>query len=336
MHGVLGWSIRKATQAAFRKRRRWKTNATFIFPNALRVKENKPSELLATQSDSDHLRSGYRIHGRDRIKRVSVWMKKSGRLHFSVSVAADGTLLPFRRYTRAAQISHYQRKMHRTTNRCDHGWISRVVSHKNLLVKSETMQKFVNKSRTIRRCPQKLGLGLHQTRSAYGSCMSVRSIDRWVSRVDAKTPSRIIIVFVPGGCTGVHQPAMSVFSVLWIINSKGLTWRRRKELLAQLDAKTEVPKIDDRLGTIRDRHCKWFMECLFKRFQTRILQKGMSTHVLTLDNRTLNIGRHLNIASFAEWTCLTSAWSHSSQGSLTKFENQKPWNSGKELTHHAI
>ena len=286
LHGILGWSIRKATQAAQKRPKDWEDQCErSFFRMAYIVKEEDiPSELLANSDQTQIIYApGNRMTWAETgSKQVSVvGMEEKRAFTLLVSVAADGTLLPFQAVYQGSTDQSLPKKnaphYHDVTMAGMKFESSRT---KTYWSNQETMQKFVNKILAPYFDATKARLGLPPDQK----CLWL--IDVWsVHRSDEfrgwmrKHHPRIIIVFVPGGCTGVHQPCdVGIQRALKLSIRKSYHEDVVTELLAQLDAKTEVPKIDDRLGTICDRSVKWLWNA-FQALSNPDLVKKVCQHM---------------------------------------------------------
>jgi len=116
------------------------------------------------------------------------------------------------------------------------------------------MKNFVNKILAPYFDKKKEELGLPQSQK------SLWQIDVWlVHRSDEfrswmrKTHLNIIIDFVPGGCTGVHQPCdVGIQRPLKLSMRKSYHEDIVRDLLSELDNGNTIPAMKDALGIVRN------------------------------------------------------------------------------------
>jgi hypothetical protein len=150
---------------------------------------------------------------------------------------------------------------------------------------------------------------------------SLWQIDVWsVHRSDEfrgwmrKNHSNIILDFVPGGCTGVHQPCdVGIQRPLKLSMRKSYHEDIVNELLSELGKGNTAPALKDTLGVIRDRSVRWMWNT-YNTINNKELVKKVEFYFETKKKR-LTSHRFSDLQAFegcvvCQWnlsyTCLTS------------------------------
>ena len=265
LHGQLSWSIRKATRAAQKRPKDWEDqceHATFRL--AYFIEEEQLIAELYVNSDQTQAvyapgnRMTWAATGSKQVELVGLEEKRAFTL--LVSVAADGTLLPFQ--------AVYQGSTKRTLpspqapNHVDcmnAGFKFKSSNTKTYWSNQKTMQNFVNDILA----PYFDGVKVRHNRPP--TQKSLWQIDVWsVHRSKEfrgwmhKNHPTIYVDYVPGGCTGAFQACdVGIQRPLKLSLRKSYHEDIVQEILSQLDDDSQAPTIDDSLGIVRDRSVRW-------------------------------------------------------------------------------
>jgi hypothetical protein len=203
-----------------------------------------------------------------------------------VSVASDGTLLPFQavyqgltnRSCPSASSPNYQ-------NAIAAGFQLVYSGTNTYWSNQQTMKLFVNDILAPYYDNKKKALGLPKDQK------SLWQIDVWsVHRSNGfrywmrVTHPTIILYFVPGGCTGVHQPCdVGIQRPLKLSTKRSYHEDVVEEMLVQIDKKSEIFTIDDRIMILRNRSVRWLWNAYNSVNKKEIVQKVSLTLTCELD-----------------------------------------------------
>jgi hypothetical protein len=172
------------------------------------------------------------------------------------SVAANGTLLPFQaiyegltnRLLPESSTPNYDEVI-------DAGFLLEFSGTKTYWSNQQTMRSFVDNILAPYFDAEKVKLNLPPRQKALGQ-IDVWSVHRskefrnWMGEHHL----RICLDFVPGGCTGVHQPCdVGIQRPFKLSVKRSYHEDIVKEILAQMDKGKTTLKIDDRLPVLRNR-----------------------------------------------------------------------------------
>ncbi len=213
LHGVLSWSLRKATQAAQKLPKDWEDQCErSFFRKAYSIKEKDIHPKLYANSDQTQMLyapGNWMTYTQTGSKQVAViGMDEKRAFTLLVSVAADGTILPFQAvYQGKMKLSLPAATSPNYDDAMEAGFKLVFSGTKTYWSNFETMCAFVNNilapyfERTKRELllpPQQNSLWQIDVWSVHRS----KEFRRWMHT----NHPNIIVDFVPGGCTGVHQP----------------------------------------------------------------------------------------------------------------------------------
>ena len=265
LHGLLCWSIRKATQAAQKRPKDWEDQCEHSFLRlAYLIKEWMIHQRLLVNSDQTQVvyapgnRMTWNPTGEKQVAVVGVEEKRAFTL--LVSVSADGSVLPFQAVyqglTKRSLPNENAPSYHKATSKGDFKFEFSGTS--TYWSNQTTMRNFVDNilapyfERTkvdLKRPPHQKSLWLIDVWSVHRS----EEFREWMQ----KTHPNIIICFVPGGCTGVHQPCdVGIQRPLKLSIRKSYHEDIVEEFVEQLEKGTS-PSLDDRLATLRNRSVRW-------------------------------------------------------------------------------
>ena len=265
LHGLLSWSLRKATQAAQKLPKDWEDQCErSFFRKAYAIKEEDIHAKLYINSDQTQLvyapgnRMTWAQTGSKQVAVVGMDEKRAFTL--LVSVAADGTILPFQAIFQgktklslpAASSPNYDDAMKA-------GFKFEFSGTKTYWSNQETMRAFVNDilAPYFDGCKIELGLPIAQKSLWQIDVWSVHRSEEFRDWMHTKHPN-IVIDFVPGGCTGVHQPCdVGIQRPLKLSARKSYHEDIVNDFLKELDKGNPTPRLNDSLGVIRDRSVRW-------------------------------------------------------------------------------
>ena len=177
-----------------------------------------------------------------------------------VSVAADGTILPFQ--------AIYQGKTKQSlpvvgapnyNDAMESGFKLEFSGTKTYWSNQETMRTFVNDilAPYLERRKAELLLPPHQKSLWQIDVWSVHRSKEFQGWMRTNHP-KILVDFVPGGCTGVHQPCdVGVQRLLKLSMRKSYHEDIVNDFLSELDKGNSTPNLKDSLGAVRDRSVRW-------------------------------------------------------------------------------
>jgi len=309
LHGTLAWSIRRATQAAQKKPIDWEDQCeNSFFRQAYIIEEHMIPDALRVNSDQTQVvyapgnKMTWTTTGDKQVAVVGTEEKRAFTL--LVSVVGNGSLLPFQAiYQGLTKRSLPNETLPAYKTATSEGNIKFEYSGTSTYWSNQTtMQKFVdtilapyfeNTKKDLKRPPHQKSLWLIDVWSVH------RSVEfrEWMH---ANHPN-IIICYVPGGCTGVHQPCdVGIQRLLKLSIRKSYHEDVVEEFVGQLE-KGITPNLDDRLGTLRNRSVRW-MQNAFNAINDRELIKkvlGVSK------SRSGNIGLQMFYLGISVLCCTT-------------------------------
>jgi hypothetical protein len=304
LHGVLSWSLRKATQAAQKLPKDWEDQCEqSFFRKAYSIKENDVHPRLYVNSDQTQLlyapgnRMTYAEIGSKQVAIVGMDEKRAFTL--LVSVAADGTILPFQAvYQGKTKLSLPATTSPNYDDAINAGFKLVFSGTKTYWSNFGTMCAFVNEILAPYFEATKLELSLPpQQKSLWQiDVWSVHRSKEFRTWMRTNHPN-IMVDFVPGGCTGVHQPCdVGIQRPLKLSMRKSYHETIVNELLTEFDKGNTAPDLKDTLGVLRDRSVRWMWNA-YKALSNKELVKKVC--LISQSEPNLTFCRHLNDVSFA-------------------------------------
>jgi len=111
----------------------------------------------------------------------------------------------------------------------------------------------------------------------------------------------IIICYVPGGCTGIHQPCdIGIQRLLKLSIRKSYHEDVVEEFVGQLE-KGITPNLDDRLGTLRNRSVRWMQNAFNAINDQELIKKVLGIS----KSRSGNIGLQMFYLGISVLCCTT-------------------------------
>ena len=284
LHGTLNWSMRRATQATQKLPKDWEEQCERSFLRKAYVikEEDIPIEIYINSDQTQVVYSpGNRMtwapSGSKQVQLVGVDEKRAFTL--LVSVSASGNVLPFQ--------AIYAGKSPLSCPRDDARHIEDVQKAGFHLVPSgtttywsnlETMKDFVTYILAPYFTDMKAKLGLPKSQK------SLWQIDVWsVHRSQVfrdwmkKTHLNIILDFVPGGCTGVHQPCdVGIQRVLKHSIRRSYLEGVMEEFREQLEKNGNISGLDSHVGNLRNHSVKWIWDAYQSINKPELVKKVIS------------------------------------------------------------
>lgn len=266
LHQLLSWSIRKATQAAQKLPKDWEDQCErSVFRKVYVIKEEDIPIELYVNSDQTQIvyapgnRMTWAETGAKQVAVVGMDEKRAFTL--LVSVAADGTILPFQAvYQGKTKLSLPVTTSPNHSDAMKAGFKLEFSGTKTYWSNQETMRAFVNDILAPYFDGRKaeLRLPIEQKSLWQIDVWSVHRSTEFREWMRANHPN-IVMDFVPGGCTGVHQPCdVGIQRPLKLSIRKSYHEDIVIELLSELDKGGEcTPTLKDSLGVIRNRSVRW-------------------------------------------------------------------------------
>jgi hypothetical protein len=291
LHSALDWSWRKATRAAHKLPDNWEDQCEkSTFRKAYIIKEHDIPAELYVNSDQTQLvyapgdKMTWAERGANQVSLTGTDEKRAFTL--MVSVASDGTLLPFQaiyqgltnRSCPSASSPDYQ-------NALAAGFQLVCSGTNTYWSNQETMKLFVNDILAPYYDNKKKALGLPKDQKSLWQIdvWSVHRSKEFRNWIRSAHPT-IIIDFVPGGCTGVHQPCdVGIQRPLKLSTKRSYHEDIVQEMLDQIDKKSEIFTIDDRIMILRNRSVRWLWNAYNSVNKKEIVQKVSSTLTCELD-----------------------------------------------------
>ena len=282
----MSWSIRAATQAAQKLPKDWEDQCErSFFRKAYVIKEFDIPESLYVNSDQTQVvyapgnRLTYNPTGAKQVAVVGVEEKRAFTL--MVSVAADGTILPFqaiyqgltRNSLPSADSPHYRDAMAA-------GFLLEFSGTKTYWSNHKTMHTFVDNilAPYFERRKTEFGLPPEQKSLWQIDVWSVHRSEEFRGWMKANHPN-IVLDFVPGGCTGVHQPCdVGVQRPLKLSIRKSYHEDIVAEFVGQLNNGSTILKINDSIGVLRDRSVGWIWNAFLVLKNKELIKKVCRYH----------------------------------------------------------
>ena len=281
LHSALDWTFRKATRAAQKMPENWEDLCEkSFFRKAYSIKEHDiPAELYV---NSDQMQVTYapgdKMTWADAgAKQVSLTNTDEKRAFtVMVSVSNDGTLLPFQaiyqgKTTRSCPASsspHYQDAL-------DAGFQLICSGTDTYWSNQQAMKLFVNNILAPYYDRKKTDLGFPPSQKSLWQIdvWSVHRSDEFHKWMKGNHPT-IIIDFVPGGCTGVHQPCdVGIQRTFKSSTKRSYHEDVVQEMLNQLDKDSEKLTIDNRILVLRNRSVGWLWNAFHAVNNKELVQK---------------------------------------------------------------
>jgi hypothetical protein len=265
LHGLLSWSLRKATQAAQKLPKDWEDQCEqSFFRKAYAIKEEDIPAKLYVNSDQTQLvyapgnRMTWAQTGSKQVAVVGMDEKRAFTL--LVSVAADGAILPFQAiFQGKTKLSLPAASAPNYDDALKARFKFEFSGTKTYWSNQETMRAFVNDIFTPYLDERKVELGLPIAQKSLWQIdvWSVHRSEEFRDWMCIKHPN-IIIDFVPGGCTGVHQPCdVGIQRPLKLSTRKSYHEDIVNDFLKELDKGNPMLRLNNSLGVIRNRSVRW-------------------------------------------------------------------------------
>ncbi len=117
----------------------------------------------------------------------------------------------------------------------------------------------------------------------------------------------IIICYVPGECTGVHQPCdVGIQRLLKLSICKSYHEDVVEEFVGQLEKGVEIPTLDDRLGTLRNRSVRWMWNAFNAIDKEELVKKVRSVNIAVKKFLTMVSCRRFSRVLYGNGICRTS------------------------------
>jgi len=213
LHGVMGWSMGQATQAAQKLPKNWEDQCKkSFFCKAYSIREwDIPMELYVNSDQTQIVYApGNRLTwtqtGSKQVAIIGIDEKRAFTL--LVSVAADGTVLPFQAiYFGKTSVSLPSKDAPCYDESMAAGFKLKPSCTKTYWSNQNTMHTFVDDILTPYFKSRKLALSLPLSQKSLWQIdvWSVHRSKEFRSWMHENHPN-IVVDYVPGGCTGVHQP----------------------------------------------------------------------------------------------------------------------------------
>lgn len=265
LHANLGWSERRATQAAQKLPEDWEDKCEKAFLRmAWTIKEEDVPSALIVNSDQTQLvyAQGAKLTwtktGSSQVKTIGEDEKRA--FTVVVSLSNDGEMLPFQSiYTGQTTKVCPEKSAPHFEDATKAGFRFEPSKTKTYWSNQRTMRSFVDDIIAPYFERRKKELGLPDTQK------SIWLIDVWsVHRSEEfrnwmkNTHPTIIVLFVPGGCTGVFQPCdVGMQRIFKLSCKKSYHADVVDSILAQLDSGATTIHVDKTIAVLRDRSVGW-------------------------------------------------------------------------------
>jgi hypothetical protein len=281
LHNALEWSFRKATRAAQKMPTNWEDLCERSFlRKAYNIKEHDiPAELYVNSDQTQVIYApGDKMTWAETgAKQVSLTNTDEKRAFtVMISVASDGTLLPFQaiyqgKTTRSCPASsspHFQDTL-------DAGFQLICSGTDTYWSNQQTMKLFVNDILAPYYDRKKADLGYPPSQKSLWQIdvWSVHRSDEFRKWMKGNHPT-IILDFVPGGCTSVHQPCDVGIQRPFKSSTKRLYHEDVvQEMLDQLNKDSENLTLDNRILVLRNRSVGWLWNAFQAVNKKELVQK---------------------------------------------------------------
>jgi hypothetical protein len=261
----LGWAERKATRAAQKIPQDWEDKCEKSFlRKAYSIKEYDIPSGLYVNSDQTQVvfapgnKMTYAPVGAKQVALVGGEEKRA--FTVMVSVANDGMLLPFQGiYEGKTQVSCPSKSAPHYNDLINTGALLEFSGTHTYWSNMTTMKTFVNNILAPYFDAKRLALGLPPTQKALWQIdvWSVHRSEEFRSWMLANY-TNIILDFVPGGCTGLHQPC-DVGIQRPFKHSVKRSYHESvvEEMLKRMNEDLPFLTVDKRIKVLRDRSVKW-------------------------------------------------------------------------------
>jgi hypothetical protein len=293
LRNQLGWRLRHATQASQKKPQNWEDLCErSFFRKAFAIKEEDIPDALYVNSDQTQVvyapgnRMSWAKKGSKQVALVGAEEKRAFTL--LVSIAADGTALPFQAVyqggTAKSLPSQYAPNM-ADVNAA--GMQLEFSGTKTYWSNQKTMQSFVNRilAPYFEKTKAQLALPPSQRSLWQIDVWSVHRSEEFRTWMKKEHPT-ILLDYVPGGCTSVHQPCdVGIQRLLKLSIRRSYHEDIVEEMREKLEKTGGIKSVDDRLGTVRDRSVRWIWNA-YQTINQRALVKMVSrinTHLIYVD-----------------------------------------------------
>ncbi|EKM82903.1 hypothetical protein AGABI1DRAFT_125369 [Agaricus bisporus var. burnettii JB137-S8] len=270
LHNSIGWSERHATRAAQKLSHNYEDLLEqayfhkawiirdFNIPAALRVNTDQ-TQLVYQQGSS----TTWAELGSKQVATLGQDEKRAFTLIPSIS--ASGTLLPMQAvYMGKTTASCPSPTAPRYEDAIQHGFRMMPSKTSNYWSTEETMRDLVNTiiAPYFENAKSALGLPTSQHSIWKIDCWSVHRSESFLHWMRTHHPN-IIIIFVPGGCTGLWQPLdVGIQRVLKLSLRRSAHRNIVHEVSQQIQSGVENIHIDTTLPTLRDRSVQWIMNVI--------------------------------------------------------------------------
>ena len=292
LHSALDCSWRKATQAAHKLPENWEDQCEkSTFCKAYTIKEHDIPAELYVNSDQTQLvyapgdKMTWAERGANQVSLTGTDEKQAFTL--MVSVVSDSTLLPFQVIYQgltnwscpSASSPDYQSALTAS--------FQLVYSGTNTYWSNQwTMKLFVDNILAPYYDNKKKALSLLKDQKL------LWKIDMWSVHCSIEFQNwmrgahpNIILDFMPGGCTGVHQPCdVGIQCPLKLLAKRSYHKDVVQEMLVQIDKKSEIFTIDDWIMILQNQSVRWLWNAYNSVNKKEIIQKVSSIPVSKMLN----------------------------------------------------
>jgi len=317
MHNAMGWSNRRATKAA----QKLPANHEEILRNAfLReaaiIRDHAVPAKLRVNTDQTQLvyqQGVQQTWTESGVKQVSTVGQEEKRAFTLVpSISASGVLLPMQAiFMGKTSASCPSPKAPSYREALAEGYVMLPSKSSTYWSTQATMRALVDTIIAPYFDKTKAELKLPSTQSSIWKidCWSVHKSKEFLGWMKKAHPT-IIIIFVPGGCTGVFQPLdVGIQRVLKLSMKRSAHRDIVDEVFTQMDkGSSESIKVDTTLGTLRDRSVGWVVNAIHDINKKDLILKV--TYPTSSSGTSTDIkifSRHSNFAALALSTSHTQA-----------------------------
>jgi hypothetical protein len=287
LHNTMGWSLRRATKDA----KKLPKNIEEILTNAfLReasiVRDHAVPADLRVNTDQTQLvyhQGAQETWTKSGAKQVSTVGQEEKRAFTLVpSILASGVLLPMQAiFMGKTNASCPSPKTPSYAEAMREGFVMLPSKSSTYWSTHETMQLLVNDIIAPYFHKKKVDLGLQKTHSSIWKidCWSVHKSEAFLTWMKKNHPT-IIVIFVPGGCTGVFQPLdVGIQRILKLSMKRSAHRDIVDEVCAQIDAGVTDFKVDTSLGTLRNRSMGWVVNAICDIKHEHLILKVRLLHI---------------------------------------------------------
>jgi hypothetical protein len=265
LHETLHWSQRKATQAAQKRPQDWEDQCErSVFRKVYIIKEEDIPAFLWVNSDQTQCvyapgdKMTWAEMGSKQVPLIGGEEKRA--FTVMVSVASDGTVLPMQAiYGGKTKRSRPSATAPNYKNLIDAGFLIQESGTATYWSNINTMKDFVNEILAPYSDKCKIDHNLSPSQHSLWT-IDVWSVHRsgefrqWMK----KTHPRIILDYVPGGCTSVAQPCdVGIQRPFKLSLKRSYHEDVVREVMDQLNSGAAVVDFDTHIGVLRDRSTRW-------------------------------------------------------------------------------